>query len=83
MFISHSQVFSDATLSSLPSQEWPVIKGKGDLTFSSLSLQFQKDAKDAQDLLRKVDTDLDQKYSPDFKDWYQVESLLHELEASI
>ncbi|XP_025027395.1 periplakin [Python bivittatus] len=42
--------------------------------------QFQKDAKDAQDLLRKVDTDLDQKYSPDFKDRYQIESLLHELE---
>ncbi|XP_042293618.1 periplakin [Sceloporus undulatus] len=42
--------------------------------------QFQKDAKDAQDLLRKVDTDLDQKYSPDFKDRYQIESLLQELE---
>ncbi|XP_062999416.1 periplakin [Elgaria multicarinata webbii] len=42
--------------------------------------QFQKDAKDAQDLLRKVDTDLDQKYSPDFKDRYQIESLLRELE---
>ncbi|XP_063170890.1 periplakin [Candoia aspera] len=42
--------------------------------------QFQKDAKDAQNLLRKVDTDLDQKYSPDFKDRYQIESLLHELE---
>ncbi|XP_077172111.1 periplakin [Paroedura picta] len=42
--------------------------------------QFQKDAKDAQDLLRKVDTDLDQKYSPDFKDRFQIESLLRELE---
>lgn len=42
--------------------------------------QFQKDAKDAQDLLRKVDTDLDHKYSPDFKDRYQIESLLRELE---
>ncbi|XP_070616818.1 periplakin [Erythrolamprus reginae] len=42
--------------------------------------QFQKDAKDAQELLRKVDTDLDQKYSPDFKDRYQIESLLHDLE---
>ncbi|XP_060642550.2 periplakin [Anolis sagrei] len=42
--------------------------------------QFQKDAKDAQELLRKVDTDLDQKYSPDFKDRYQIESLLQELE---
>lgn len=44
--------------------------------------QFQKDAKDAQDLLRKVDTDLDQKYSPDFKDRFQIELLLRELEAS-
>ncbi|XP_072838472.2 periplakin [Pogona vitticeps] len=42
--------------------------------------QFHKDAKDAQDLLRKVDTELDQKYSPDFKDRYQIESLLRELE---
>ncbi|KYO32507.1 periplakin [Alligator mississippiensis] len=42
--------------------------------------QFQKDAKDAQELLRKVDTDLDQKYSPDFKDRYQIESLLRELD---
>ncbi|KAH0631794.1 hypothetical protein JD844_019609 [Phrynosoma platyrhinos] len=33
--------------------------------------------------LLKVDTDLDQKYSPDFKDRYQIESLLRELEASI
>ncbi|KAK9393289.1 periplakin [Crotalus adamanteus] len=42
--------------------------------------QFQKDAKDAQELLRKVDTDLDQKYSPEFKDQYQIETLLHDLE---
>uniref|UniRef100_A0A8D0GMH1 Periplakin n=1 Tax=Sphenodon punctatus TaxID=8508 RepID=A0A8D0GMH1_SPHPU len=42
--------------------------------------QFHKDAKDAQELLRKVDTDLDQKYSPEFKDRYQIESLLRELE---
>ncbi|XP_015674743.1 periplakin [Protobothrops mucrosquamatus] len=42
--------------------------------------QFQKDAKDAQELLRKVDTDLDQKYSPEFKDRYQMETLLHDLE---
>ncbi|KAL7979091.1 hypothetical protein Chor_015115, partial [Crotalus horridus] len=44
--------------------------------------QFQKDAKDAQELLRKVDTDLDQKYSPEFKDRYQIETLLHDLEAT-
>ena len=32
--------------------------------------------KDAQELLRKVDSDLNQKYSPDFKDRYQIELLL-------
>uniref|UniRef100_A0A8C5JWZ6 Periplakin n=1 Tax=Junco hyemalis TaxID=40217 RepID=A0A8C5JWZ6_JUNHY len=42
--------------------------------------QFQKDAKDAQELLKKVDTDLDQKFSPEFKDRYQLESLLRELD---
>uniref|UniRef100_A0A8B9VLP5 Periplakin n=1 Tax=Anas zonorhyncha TaxID=75864 RepID=A0A8B9VLP5_9AVES len=42
--------------------------------------KFQKDAKDAQDLLKKVDTDLDQKYSPEFKDRYQLELLLRELD---
>ncbi|NWQ78384.1 PEPL protein, partial [Columbina picui] len=50
-----------------------------DFTF----LQFQKDAKDAQELLKKVDTDLDQKFSPEFKDRYQLESLLRELDVSI
>jgi len=48
----------------------------------SAFLQFQKDAKDAQQLLKKVDTDLDQKYSPEFKDRYQLESLLRELDVS-
>ncbi|XP_078519031.1 periplakin isoform X1 [Lissotriton helveticus] len=42
--------------------------------------QFHKDAKDAQDLLKKVDMDLDQKYNPDFKDKYQIESLQRELD---
>uniref|UniRef100_A0A8C9NGN8 Periplakin n=1 Tax=Serinus canaria TaxID=9135 RepID=A0A8C9NGN8_SERCA len=42
--------------------------------------QFQKDTKDAQELLKKVDTDLDQKFSPEFKDRYQLESLLRELD---
>uniref|UniRef100_A0A8C5UF51 Periplakin n=1 Tax=Malurus cyaneus samueli TaxID=2593467 RepID=A0A8C5UF51_9PASS len=42
--------------------------------------QFQRDAKDAQELLKKVDTDLDQKFSPEFKDRYQLESLLRELD---
>ena len=38
--------------------------------------------KDAQELLRKVDSDLNQKYSPDFKDQYQIELLLRELDVS-
>ncbi|XP_023611080.1 periplakin [Myotis lucifugus] len=42
--------------------------------------QFHKDVKDAQELLRKVDSDLNQKYSPDFKDRYQIELLLRELD---
>ncbi|XP_006897531.1 PREDICTED: periplakin [Elephantulus edwardii] len=42
--------------------------------------QFHKDMKDAQELLRKVDSDLNQKYSPDFKDRYQIEMLLRELD---
>ncbi|XP_007937906.1 periplakin [Orycteropus afer afer] len=42
--------------------------------------QFHKDVKDAQELLRKVDSDLNQKYSPDFKDRYQIEMLLRELD---
>lgn len=44
--------------------------------------QFHKDLKDAQELLRKVDSDLNQKYSPDFKDRYQIELLLQELDVS-
>ncbi|NXT26700.1 PEPL protein, partial [Syrrhaptes paradoxus] len=42
--------------------------------------KFQKDAKEAQELLQKVDTDLDQKFNPEFKDRYQLESLLRELD---
>ncbi|XP_022372360.1 periplakin [Enhydra lutris kenyoni] len=42
--------------------------------------QFHKDVKDAQDLLHKVDSDLNQKYNPDFKDQYQIELLLRELD---
>nr|XP_033819014.1 periplakin isoform X2 [Geotrypetes seraphini] len=42
--------------------------------------QFHRDAKDVQDLMKKVNTDLDQKYNPDFKDKYQLESLLCDLD---
>eukprot|EP00061_Rhincodon_typus_P011838 g37152.t1 len=33
-----------------------------------------------QDLLKKVDTDLDQKYNPEFKDEFQLQTLLRDLE---
>lgn len=33
--------------------------------------------------MKKVDTDLDQKFSPEFKDRYQLESLLRELDVSV
>ncbi|XP_054946833.1 periplakin isoform X3 [Physeter macrocephalus] len=36
--------------------------------------------KDAQELLCKVDSDLNQKYSPNFKDQYQIELMLRELD---
>ncbi|XP_039095232.1 periplakin [Hyaena hyaena] len=42
--------------------------------------QFHRDMKAAQELLCKVDSDLNQKYSPDFKDQYQIELLLRELD---
>ncbi|XP_069840398.1 periplakin [Dendropsophus ebraccatus] len=42
--------------------------------------QFYRDAKDTQDLLKKVDSDLEHKYNPDFKDSYQIEAQLRELE---
>ncbi|XP_053326460.1 periplakin [Spea bombifrons] len=42
--------------------------------------QFYRDAKDAQDLLKRVDGDLDHRYNPDFKDKFQIEAQLRELE---
>lgn len=42
--------------------------------------QYYRDAKDTQDLLKKVDSDLEHKYNPDFKDSYQIEAQLRELE---
>ncbi|XP_023654268.2 periplakin [Paramormyrops kingsleyae] len=42
--------------------------------------KFQKDARDTQDLLKRLDTDVNQKYSPDFKDMYQLEGLISGLD---
>ncbi|XP_034395443.1 periplakin [Cyclopterus lumpus] len=42
--------------------------------------KFQKEARDTQDLLKRMDTDLNQKYNPEFKDMYQMEGLITELD---
>ncbi|XP_067912472.1 periplakin isoform X2 [Heterodontus francisci] len=42
--------------------------------------KFYKDAKDMQDLLKKVDNDLDQKYNPEFKNEFQLQTLLQDLD---
>ncbi|KAK3519759.1 hypothetical protein QTP70_003907 [Hemibagrus guttatus] len=41
--------------------------------------KFQKEARDTQDLLKRLDTEINQKYNPDFKDQYQLEGLLTDL----
>ncbi|GCB72374.1 hypothetical protein scyTo_0001964 [Scyliorhinus torazame] len=42
--------------------------------------KFYKDSKDMQELLKKVDNDLDQKYNPEFKDEFQLQTMLRDLE---
>ncbi|XP_078096913.1 periplakin [Mustelus asterias] len=42
--------------------------------------KFYKDSKDMQDLLKKVDDDLDHKYNPEFKDEFQLQTMLRDLE---
>ncbi|XP_072298454.1 periplakin [Eucyclogobius newberryi] len=42
--------------------------------------KYHKEARDTQDLLRRLDTEVSQKYNPDFKDVYQTEGLLSELD---
>ena len=46
------------------------------------SLQFHKEARDTQDLLKRMDKEVDQKYKPEFKDMYQMESLIRDLDVS-
>lgn len=45
-------------------------------------LQFHKEARDTQDLLKRLDTEINQKYNPEFKDMYQMEGLIRELDVS-
>ena len=45
-------------------------------------LQFHKEARDTQDLLKRLEKDISQKYDPEFKDVYQMEGLIQELDVS-
>ncbi|XP_008327408.1 periplakin [Cynoglossus semilaevis] len=42
--------------------------------------KYHKEARDTQDLLKRLDAEVNQKYNPDFKDVYQTEGLIRELE---
>ncbi|XP_004086468.1 periplakin [Oryzias latipes] len=42
--------------------------------------QFNKEARDTQDLLKRLETEISQKYNPEFKDVYQMEGLISELD---
>ncbi|XP_013875750.1 periplakin [Austrofundulus limnaeus] len=42
--------------------------------------KYHKEARDTQDLLKRLDTEVTQKYNPEFKDVYQMESLIGELD---
>lgn len=46
-------------------------------------IQFQKEARDTQDLVNRLDKELDQKYNPEFKDVYQVEGLIDEIDVCV
>lgn len=45
-------------------------------------MQFHKEARDTQDLLKRLDMEISQKYNPEFKDMYQMEGLIRELDVS-
>ncbi|XP_046893628.1 periplakin [Hypomesus transpacificus] len=42
--------------------------------------KYHKEARDTQDLLKRLDTEVSQKYNPEFKDMYQMEGLIRELD---
>ncbi|KAJ8386165.1 hypothetical protein AAFF_G00175890 [Aldrovandia affinis] len=42
--------------------------------------KYQKEARDTQDLLKRLDTEIKQKYNPEFKDMYQMEGLISDLD---
>ena len=45
-------------------------------------LQYHKDARDTEDILKKLEVELSQKYNPEFKDMYQIEGLISILGVS-
>lgn len=42
--------------------------------------KYHKEARDTQELLKRLDTEVNQKYNPEFKDVYQMEGLIGELD---
>ncbi|XP_076000185.1 periplakin [Genypterus blacodes] len=42
--------------------------------------KYHKEARDTQDLMKRLDTEVGQKYNPEFKDVYQMEGLIRELD---
>ncbi|XP_064171345.1 periplakin-like isoform X2 [Anguilla rostrata] len=42
--------------------------------------KYHKEARDTQDLQKRLDTEINQKYNPDFKDMYQMEGLISDLD---
>ncbi|XP_034566534.1 periplakin [Notolabrus celidotus] len=42
--------------------------------------KYNKEARDTQDLLKRLETEVNQKYNPEFKDVYQMESLIREMD---
>lgn len=42
--------------------------------------KYHKEARDTQDLLKRLETELNQKYNPEFKDVYQTEGLIREMD---
>lgn len=45
--------------------------------------QYHKEARDTQDLMKRLDIEVCQKYNPEFKDVYQMEGLIRELDVSM
>ncbi|KAJ3601277.1 hypothetical protein NHX12_032250 [Muraenolepis orangiensis] len=42
--------------------------------------KYNKEARDTQDLLKRMETEVNQKYNPEFKDMYQMDGLIRELD---